>query len=212
MPSSPKAEPGDARRHAILDAAVTVFVRFGFRKTSMEEVARAAQVSRQGLYLHFATKEDLFREAVRHTMAQSFDAALAALRDPERDLEAKLLGAFDAMIGKYVGMSGASASDLAETASALLGPILHEHEEKFAEAVSKTLTTGKLAAAYKSVGLSARQLAEVFGVAARGLKYSCGSQPAFHDGMANVVRALCAPLQNGFQGGLQGGGARKGSR
>lgn len=193
--AAPHSDVGDTRRRAILDAAVTVFIRFGFRKTSMEEVARAAQVSRQGLYLHFSTKEDLFREAVHHTMAQSLDAALAALRDPARDLEQKLLGAFDAMTGRYVGMMGASASDLVETASALLGPILQEHEEKFADAVAKAIATGKLAAAYKGVGLSARQLADVFGAAARGLKYTCGSRGDFHDGMANVVRALCAPLK-----------------
>ncbi|HEY0708311.1 MAG TPA: helix-turn-helix domain-containing protein [Polyangia bacterium] len=193
--AAPHADVGDTRRRAILDAAVTVFIRFGFRKTSMEEVARAAQVSRQGLYLHFSTKEDLFREAVHHTMAQSLDAALVALRDPARDLEQKLLGAFDAMTGRYVGMMGASASDLVETASALLGPILQEHEEKFADAVAKAIVTGKLAAAYKGVGLSARQLADVFGAAARGLKYTCGSRADFHDGMANVVRALCAPLK-----------------
>ncbi|HEY0713870.1 MAG TPA: TetR/AcrR family transcriptional regulator [Polyangia bacterium] len=185
----------DARRRAILDAAVNVFVRYGFRKTSMEEVARAAQVSRQGLYLHFATKEDLFREGVQHTLSQSLAAATAALRDPKLDLEARLLGAFDAMIGRYVGMSGASATDLAETASALLGPILQEHEERFAEAVARTLSAGKLAAAYKSAGLTARELADVFAAVARGLKHSCGSQPAFREAMGNAVRALCLPLK-----------------
>jgi AcrR family transcriptional regulator len=195
--SSAAAVPADAdaRRHGILDAAVTVFVRYGFRKTSMEEVARAAQVSRQGLYLHFSTKEDLFREAVRHTLAQSLAGALVALKDPKRDLEQRLLAAFDAMIGRYVGMSGASAGDLVETASALLGPILEEHETLFAEAVTKTITTGKLVAAYKGVGLTGRQLADVFGAVARGLKHTCGSQPAFREGMENAIRALCAPLK-----------------
>jgi AcrR family transcriptional regulator len=188
---------GEARRRGILDAAVTVFVRYGFRKTSMEEVARAAQVSRQGLYLHFSTKEDLFREAVRHTLRLSLDAALAALHDPSRDLEAKLVGAFDAVVGKYVGMTGASATELAETAGALLGPVLEDHDNRFRDAVAKTISQGKLAAAYRHVGLTARQLADVVGAVGRGLKHSCGSQVEFHEGMTVAVRAICAPLRGG---------------
>jgi AcrR family transcriptional regulator len=46
-----------------LAAAATVFLRFGYRKTAMEDIARAAGMSRQGLYLHYATKEELFRAA-----------------------------------------------------------------------------------------------------------------------------------------------------
>ena len=47
----------DPRRSRVLEAALGVFLRYGFRKTSMDEVARAADLSRQGLYLQFATKE-----------------------------------------------------------------------------------------------------------------------------------------------------------
>ncbi len=44
-----------ARRESILQAAVGVFLRYGYKKTSMDDLARAAGLSRQGLYLHFAT-------------------------------------------------------------------------------------------------------------------------------------------------------------
>ena len=46
----------DPRRSRLLEAALGVFLRYGYKKTSMDEVARAADLSRQGLYLHFATK------------------------------------------------------------------------------------------------------------------------------------------------------------
>jgi AcrR family transcriptional regulator len=38
-----------------------VFVRFGFQKTSMTDIARAAGISRASLYLSFNSKEELFR-------------------------------------------------------------------------------------------------------------------------------------------------------
>ena len=51
---APPLPETDTRQEAVLEAAVGVFARYGFRKTSMDEVARAAGVSRQGLYLQFA--------------------------------------------------------------------------------------------------------------------------------------------------------------
>lgn len=50
----------DSTRGVILEAARTRFLRFGPRKTTMEEVARAAGCSRTTLYSHFRNMEDLY--------------------------------------------------------------------------------------------------------------------------------------------------------
>src|SRR5580704_8271857 len=97
--SAPEAEPADARQHALLEAAVGVFARYGFRKTSMEEVARAAGVSRQGLYLQFANKEELFRRALEHSLNSQLIAAEAALSRQQEGLEQRLIAACDAWSG-----------------------------------------------------------------------------------------------------------------
>src|SRR5258708_23382447 len=80
---TPEAEPADARQAAVLEAAVGVFARYGYRKTSMDEVARAAGVSRQGLYLQFANKEELFPQAVGQSLNRHLNAALPALSRPD---------------------------------------------------------------------------------------------------------------------------------
>ncbi|HEY8454850.1 MAG TPA: helix-turn-helix domain-containing protein [Actinopolymorphaceae bacterium] len=49
------------RRDAILDAAVGCFARYGFRRTSMDTIARAAHMSRPALYQYFTGKEEVFR-------------------------------------------------------------------------------------------------------------------------------------------------------
>ncbi len=48
-------------RNAILGAARRRFLRFGPRKTTMDEVAREAGCSRTTLYAHFRNMEDLYR-------------------------------------------------------------------------------------------------------------------------------------------------------
>jgi len=176
-----------------MDAALTVFTRFGFRKTSMDEVARAASVSRQGLYLHFATKEELFRATVQHALDGALEAAAASLGDDSIPLERRLVGAFDAWVGQYVGAMGTDAWDLGAAASELVGPVMKEHEGRFVEKVAKVLRTSGLVAAYKPAGLTARQLAETLHAAGRGLKQSSGTRAAFAAGMTVAVRAMCLP-------------------
>ncbi len=184
----------DPRRCKLLDAAVAVFTRFGFRKTSMDEVARAAGVSRQGLYLHFTAKEELFRSAVEHALSTALGAAMGRLGDGSASLEARLVGAFDEWVGRYAGTMGAGASDLMEASGALLGAMLAEHEERFLEAVSKVIRASGLTPAHKAAGLTARQLSETLNATARGLKYRVASRDAFGKGMTVAVRAVFAPL------------------
>jgi AcrR family transcriptional regulator len=57
----------------ILTAAFDVFARYGFRRTSMEDIAQAAGMSRAALYLHYRNKEDIFQSLVQ----SYFDTACA---------------------------------------------------------------------------------------------------------------------------------------
>jgi AcrR family transcriptional regulator len=60
-------------RDRILEAATTVFRRHGFRRSSIEETAEAAGLTRQALYHHFKSKEALFRAVIERV----HDGALA---------------------------------------------------------------------------------------------------------------------------------------
>jgi AcrR family transcriptional regulator len=65
MPNDPDSEevgsaPPETTREAIIEAARGRFLRFGPRKTTMDEVAKAAGVSRTTLYAHFRNMEDLY--------------------------------------------------------------------------------------------------------------------------------------------------------
>ena len=101
-----------------------VFARYGFRKASMDEVARAAGVSRQGLYLQFANKEELFRKAVEHSLNSRLNAAVAALSRRQDSLELRLIAACDAWSGRFVGSLGSDAADLMCASTSLAGATL----------------------------------------------------------------------------------------
>ncbi len=51
-------------RDKILTVANILFSRFGFHKTSMDEIAKIARKAKGSLYYHFSSKEELFKEVV----------------------------------------------------------------------------------------------------------------------------------------------------
>ena len=53
-------------REKIVSVADRLFRRFGFQKTSMDEIARIARKAKGSLYYHFSGKEELFREVVQN--------------------------------------------------------------------------------------------------------------------------------------------------
>lgn len=48
----------------ILDAARDIFSRFGFRKTTMDEISKAVHMGKSSIYYYFPGKEDIFKAVV----------------------------------------------------------------------------------------------------------------------------------------------------
>jgi AcrR family transcriptional regulator len=190
-----KESDGSAlRQRALLDAAVAVFARYGYRKASMDEVARAAGVSRQGLYLQFAGKEELFRKALEHSLSTQLSAAAAALARSQDGLEARLIAACDAWSGRFVGSLGADAADLMCASTSLAGATLTRYEALFEQALTNAIAESPLNAFCTAASLDPCELARVLHATARGLKQSCTSRDAFVAGMTTAAKMFCVPL------------------
>ncbi|WP_100964674.1 TetR/AcrR family transcriptional regulator [Bosea sp. FBZP-16] len=54
-------EDSKGRIEQIAEAALRLFARYGYKRTSMDDIAREAGVARATLYLHFKGKDDVFR-------------------------------------------------------------------------------------------------------------------------------------------------------
>lgn len=68
----------EGKREAILEAARNVFLEVGFGATSMDAIAIAAKVSKQTVYNHFGSKEELFAAMIRSAcdrMLKAFEQA-----------------------------------------------------------------------------------------------------------------------------------------
>lgn len=72
---------GTERRRVIIEAALILFARNGFRGTTTKEIAQAAGCSEATLFKHFATKDELYsailetRVRIEETLAQARQVA-----------------------------------------------------------------------------------------------------------------------------------------
>ncbi len=83
-----------ARQQRILDAALRVFSRRGYRDASVEEIADKSNTSKGGVYFHFPGKEAIFLHLLDRTVARlraKIDVALAGHDDPIAKADAALL-------------------------------------------------------------------------------------------------------------------------
>ncbi|MEN8160269.1 MAG: TetR family transcriptional regulator [Myxococcota bacterium] len=87
---NPEADPRQARRREqILRAATELFVAYGYKKTTMDDVASAAGVAKGTLYLYYRNKAELLLHAVALQKRQAI-AALAPIADPTRPAAERL--------------------------------------------------------------------------------------------------------------------------
>lgn len=190
-PSS-KITISGSNRSSILDAGAPVFLRFGYRKASMDDIARAASLSRQSLYSHFDTKEGLFRAVVLHILDKTRSAAMTALDRTEGDLQERLLVVFEAMHGHVIGQIGAERmTELLETAASLLGPVFQELEDALIEKIVAQLATSGAAAAWNLMGISPQDLAQNLYSVSCGLRHRVATIGAYRKAMIVALTLVC---------------------
>jgi AcrR family transcriptional regulator len=196
--TSAEARPA-ARRRAILDGALERFSHYGFRRTSMEDIAQTAGISRAALYLHFNSKEDIFRGLAmalhERSLAAAETAATTAGPLTERLqtlLEAKLAAFVDIVYGT------AHARELLDENSRVCGDISVEFRKRYLALLKRVLDRavrdGEIAPA--SHGLSTAGLGELLLDSAKGIETS-GSTPLTPERFRQRLRQLVQVIVQG---------------
>lgn len=73
----------------ILNSAKTIFARYGFKKTTMDEIAQAARKGKSSIYHYFKSKEDIFKAIVKKE-SDVLSAAIAKAINTETTSENKI--------------------------------------------------------------------------------------------------------------------------
>lgn len=78
-------------KNEILDAARSVFAEYGFKKVTMDDIARKLDMTRSALYYYYKNKEDIFIEVVNYELrlyAREMADAIEREESPEKKLAA----------------------------------------------------------------------------------------------------------------------------
>jgi AcrR family transcriptional regulator len=128
------------RRSRMLESAKDAFLRFGFERSSMADIAAGAGVSRTALYHYFPSKEEVLRSVVEDLNAASLAAAREAL-EKSATLEAALRGLLDAKFGRVLARIGQSPHgvELVDATHRLTGSLIQASDEAFHALVVKAL-------------------------------------------------------------------------
>ena len=92
--SQPATADMDLKRARVLEGAMRVFLNYGFSRTTMDDIARAADMSRPALYLLFRNKTDIFRAIASSMLAQSTETTRAEL-EGDRPFAERMMAAID---------------------------------------------------------------------------------------------------------------------
>jgi AcrR family transcriptional regulator len=83
-PSQEESSKRQERAERILDAATELVARWGYRKTTIDDIAKQAGVAKGTIYLHWKTREDLFQALIRHeNLKVAEDIKQRIANDPE---------------------------------------------------------------------------------------------------------------------------------
>jgi AcrR family transcriptional regulator len=127
----------DTKRARILDGAMTVFLAYGFQRTTMDDIARTAQVSRPALYLLFRNKTDIYRALAAEFMEECTVQARVALAEDRplaERLEAAVSCVFDKLLeveqsphgAEILDMKSSLASDIVSAGRGAMGQMIEQ--------------------------------------------------------------------------------------
>jgi len=192
--------PADAshiRAEAILKAAFVCFSRYGFRRTSMEDIARETGVSRASLYQHFRNKEEIFRSLCAGLQEKALVLAEQALKG-EAPLAERVEAAIAGKVVAFLEVVEASphGEELVGENSRLCADLAVRTEARFQRMLVETFRAG---ARSGEIDLGARRLsapaaAELLRLSAYGLKHAGGGSDDFRKRLHTLIDIFFAGL------------------
>ena len=102
-------------------------------------MAAAADISKQGLYLHFASKEEVFLGALQKYLDGCLSSVGHELIKPDTSLFDRLVGAMDAWFGRHLDTFIPESFDVIEASKLLAGDRIKEYESALQAKLTKAL-------------------------------------------------------------------------
>jgi AcrR family transcriptional regulator len=95
-----KEEKKDLKKEAILHGAADCFTKFGYEKTTLDDIGKSAALNKASIYYYFKNKEEIFSAVALHE-AETYIEELQSKTNRKRGLESKIIFYVTERIKKY---------------------------------------------------------------------------------------------------------------
>lgn len=131
------------RRSRILAGAREAFLRFGYKRTSLADIASGAGVSRTAVYHYFTNKDEVLLAVVDEMNDKTLRASQKVL-DEGHPIETAMVGLLDAKFGRTLALLKESphGAELIDATHRLVGPAARVADAAFQGCVVKALVAG----------------------------------------------------------------------
>jgi len=187
----------ESRRAHVIAVAFDVVTRYGFKRTTMDDLAKAAGMSRPALYLLYKNKTDVYRACVQDFIRVTQMYVSACFETPNSPVEqatnALVVGIILPMRKILDTPHGV---ELLEMKEIVAGDLAHQWirmlETELEKGLSKAVANGRLTLPNESV--TTAQVAGFMADAAEGIKHRMTDLDAMEKRLSDLVTLMIAPL------------------
>ncbi len=189
----PEPDRPAIRQDAILDAAFMAFSSYGYRRTTMDDIAQGVGISRSALYLHFRNKDDILRSMATRFFDDAAISVAAEFAVSGRPAAATLIAAFIAYDGKFIDafMNTPHGAEILEAGHNVSADLVAAGEARIHQLLANWLNTLSLNSALGS----AEVLATTILASLKGLKHTAKSPQAYRTSQAQLAQILALALE-----------------
>jgi TetR/AcrR family transcriptional regulator, regulator of autoinduction and epiphytic fitness len=153
-------------------------------------LAEAAKISKQGLYLHFSSKDEVFVAAMQKYLGDGLSLVQQELARPDTSLFNRLMGAMDVWFGRHLATFNPESFDVIEAGNHLSGNLVEEYKSAFQTKLRKALADSSEFKRAQNI-CTPKEISQVLFLCGLTWKEGHPSRADFMKKVSTCIRACC---------------------
>jgi len=187
----------ESKERLIIQSAVAVFSKFGYRKAALDDIAKEASISRSSIYVYFKDKKEVFKKTLEYVADRAYEKLLSELGNESAEFFPRffrLLSQANRNISASEEMN--HLFDQSGEAGRIASVIQHHTEQKICHLLEKELIHQESEQSIQlPAGQSCASLARLICYSTKGLAEKSGSIEQFDENLRQYLELIDRALK-----------------
>jgi len=186
-----------AKKNTVLDTTADVFAQYGFKRTTMNDIAQAAGISRPALYLMFDNKEHLFQELAAYRINLALREAKTVL-EGDGNVTSRFIDAIMVFEKTYTEPVANSphGAELIDVNMSLAADVMTKGNSKLVAALAKLLRDADKSGevSFQNTPMTAKAFVELLLSSIGGIKKKAGTKAEYRKQTQQVAQVFLSAI------------------